>query len=167
MAQITFKGNPIHTAGSLPKVGERAPEFTLTRDDLSDTSLKDFKGKRIVLNIFPSLDTPVCATSVRKFNEQASKLKNTAILCISRDLPFAQKRFCVSEGLNNVINASEYKNTSFSDAFKVTITDGPLAGLFSRAVVVVDEQGKVIHTEQVPEIAQEPDYAKALASLGA
>ncbi len=167
MAQITFKGNPIHTAGNLPKVGERAPDFTLTKDDLSDTSLKDYKGKRLILNIFPSLDTPVCATSVRKFNEQASKLKNTVILCISRDLPFAQKRFCVSEGLNNVINASEYKNTKFSDAYKVKIADGPLSGLFSRAVVAIDEQGKILYTEQVPEIAQEPDYAKALAALGA
>ncbi len=167
MAQITFKGNPIHTAGSLPKVGERAPDFALTKDDLSEASLKDFKGKRLVLNIFPSIDTPVCATSVRKFNEQASKLKNTAVICISKDLPFAQKRFCASEGLSNVINASEYKNTSFSDAYKIRITDGPLTGLFSRAVVVIDEQGKVIYTEQVPEIAQEPDYAKALGSLGA
>ncbi len=167
MAQITFKGNPIHSAGNLPKVGERAPDFSLTKDDLSDTSLKDFKGKRIVLNIFPSIDTPVCATSVRKFNEQASRLKNTAVLCISKDLPFAQKRFCASEGFSNVINASEYRSSSFSDAYKVKITDGPLAGLFSRAVVVIDEQGKVLYTEQVPEIAQEPDYAKALASLGA
>ena len=167
MAQITFKGNPIHSAGNLPKAGERAPDFSLTKDDLSDTSLKDYKGKRIVLNIFPSIDTPVCASSVRKFNEQASRLKNTAVLCISKDLPFAQKRFCASEGLSNVINASEYKNNTFSDAYKVKITDGPLAGLFSRAVVVIDEQGKVLYTEQVPEIAQEPDYAKALASLGA
>jgi len=167
MAQITFKGNPIHTAGNLPKAGENAPDFTLTKDDLSDTSLQDFRGKRVVLNIFPSIDTPVCATSVRKFNEQASKLKNTAVLCISKDLPFAQKRFCASEGLSNVINASEYKNTGFSDAYKVKIVDGPLAGLFSRAIVVIDAQGKVIHAEQVPEIAQEPDYAKALSVLEA
>jgi len=157
MAQITFKGNPIHTAGNLPKAGENAPDFTLTKDDLSDTSLQDFRGKRVVLNIFPSIDTPVCATSVRKFNEQASKLKNTAVLCISKDLPFAQKRFCASEG----------KNTGFSDAYKVKIVDGPLAGLFSRAIVVIDAQGKVIHAEQVPEIAQEPDYAKALSVLEA
>jgi thioredoxin-dependent peroxiredoxin len=166
MAQITFKGNPIHTAGNLPKVGDHAPDFTVTKDNLSDTSLKDFQGKRLVLNIFPSIDTPVCATSVRKFNEQAAKLKNTTVLCVSRDLPFAQKRFCASEGLNNVINASEYKNTSFSDAYKVKMVDGPLAGLLSRAVVVIDEHGKVIHSEQVPEIAQEPDYAKALSVLG-
>ncbi len=167
MAQITFKGNPIHTAGSLPKAGDRAPDFTLTRDDLSDASLKDFKGKRLVLNIFPSIDTPVCATSVRKFNEQAGKLKNTAVLCISKDLPFAQKRFCAAEGLSSVITVSEYKNTAFSDAYRVKIVDGPLAGLFSRCVVVVDEQGKVKYAEQVPEIAQEPDYNKALAALGA
>ncbi len=167
MAQITFKGNPIHSAGSLPRVGERAPDFHVTKDDLADVSLKDFKGRRLVLNVFPSIDTPVCASSVRKFNEQASKLKNTAVLCISKDLPFAQKRFCAAEGLTNVITASEYKNNSFSDAYKVKIVDGPLAGLFSRAVVVIDDQGKVIYTEQVPEIAQEPDYGKALAALGA
>jgi thiol peroxidase len=148
-------------------VGEAAPDFKLTKDDLSDTSLKDFKGKRLVLNIFPSIDTPVCAASVRKFNEQAGKLKNAAVLCISKDLPFAQKRFCASEGLTNVINASEYKNTIFSDAYKVKMVEGPLAGLFSRAVVVIDEQGKVLHAEQVPEITQEPDYAKALSVLGA
>jgi thiol peroxidase len=167
MAQITFKGNALRTAGSLPKVGEAAPDFTLTKDDLSDTSLKDFKGKRLVLNIFPSIDTSICAASVRKFNEQAGKLKNAAVLCVSKDLPFAQKRFCASEGLTNVINASEYKNTAFSDAYKVKMVEGPLAGLFSRAVVVIDEQGKVLHAEQVPEIAQEPDYAKALSVLGA
>ncbi len=166
MAQITFKGNPIHTAGNLPGVGKPAPDFVLTKDDLSDTSLKDFQGKRLVLNIFPSIDTPVCATSVRKFNEQASKLSNTSVLCISKDLPFAQKRFCASEGLSNVINASEYKNAGFSDAYKVKIVDGPLAGLFSRAVIVINEHGKVLYVEQVPEIAQEPDYAKALSALG-
>lgn len=167
MAQITFKGNPIHTAGSLPRTGDRAPDFILTKEDLSDATLKEFKGRRVVLNIFPSIDTPVCATSVRRFNELAGKMKNTSVLCISRDLPFAQKRFCASEGLNNVINVSEYKNTGFSDAYKVRITDGPLAGLLSRAVIVLDENGKVIYSEQVPEIAQEPDYAKALSALGA
>ncbi len=165
MAQITFKGSPIHTAGSLPKVGGPAPEFKLTKSDLGDTSLKDYKGKRIVLNIFPSLDTPVCATSVRKFNQEASKLQNTVVLCISKDLPFAQKRFCAAEGLQNVVTLSEYKDSGFSDPYKIKITDGPLAGLFSRAIVVIDETGKVKYTEQVPEIAQEPDYAKALASL--
>ncbi len=164
MADITFKGNPIHTAGSLPKVGTAAPDFKVIKTDLSSMSLAEFKGKKVILNIFPSLDTPVCATSVRRFNAQADKISNTVVLCISRDLPFAQKRFCGAEGLNNVITGSEYQNNSFSDAYKVLITDGPLAGLFSRAVVVIDEAGKVVYTEQVPEIAQEPDYDKALAA---
>ena len=167
MAQITFKNSPVHTAGSLPKVGEKAPGFSVTKTDLSETTLADYRGKRLVLNIFPSIDTPVCAASVRKFNDQASKMKNTAVLCVSKDLPFAHKRFCAAEGLENVISASEFRNNSFSDAYHVKITDGPLAGLFSRAVVVIDESGKVIYTEQVPEITQEPDYAKALAALGA
>lgn len=165
MAKITFKGNAAHTAGTLPAAGSAAPDFKLTKSDLSDASLKDYLGKKVVLNIFPSLDTPVCAASVRRFNAEASKLDNTVVLCISRDLPFAQGRFCAAEGLNNVITASEYKDSSFSDAYGVRIQDGPLAGLFSRAVVVVDESGKVKYTEQVPEIAQEPDYARALAAL--
>ncbi len=166
MAQITFKGNPIHTSGSLPKVGSQAADFNLTRSDLSSIGLKEFRGKKVVLNIFPSLDTPVCAASVRRFNEEANRLKDTAILCISRDLPFAQSRFCAAEGLKNVITASEYKDSKFSDAYGVRIVDGPLAGLLSRAIVIVDPAGKVIYTEQVPEIAQEPDYAKALSALG-
>jgi len=165
MSQITFKGNAIHTAGSLPQVGKTAPDFRLTKADLSDASIKDYRGKRVVLNIFPSLDTPVCAASVRRFNQEASGLNNTLVLCVSRDLPFAQARFCVAEGLKNVVTVSEYKDSSFSDAYKVKIVDGPLAGLFSRAIVVIDETGKVIYTEQVPEIAQEPDYGKALAAL--
>ena len=165
MAKITFKGNAAHTAGTLPAVGSAAPDFKLTKSDLSDASLKDYRGKKVVLNIFPSLDTPVCAASVRRFNAEASKLDNTVVLCISRDLPFAQGRFCTAEGLNNVISASEYRDSSFSDAYGVRIQDGPLAGLLSRAVVVVDESGKVKYTEQVPEIVHEPDYAKALAAL--
>jgi len=165
MAKITFKGNAAHTAGTLPAVGSAAPDFKLTKSDLSDASLKDYLGKKVVLNIFPSLDTPVCAASVRRFNAEASKLDNTVVLCISRDLPFAQGRFCTAEGLNNVISASEYRDSSFSDAYGVRIQDGPLAGLLSRAVVVVDEGGKVKYTEQVPEIVHEPDYAKALAAL--
>jgi thiol peroxidase len=144
-----------------------APGFKVTKGDLSDVSIHDLKGKRVVLNIFPSIDTPVCATSVRRFNQEAAKLQNTVVLCVSKDLPFAQKRFCVAEGLENVVTASEYKNSSFSDAYKVKILDGPLAGLFSRAIVVVDSDGKVTYTEQVPEIAQEPNYQKALAALGA
>jgi thiol peroxidase len=165
MAEITFKGNPIHTAGSLPKLGSMAPDFTLVKTDLSLLSLGNFKGKRVVMNIFPSLDTPVCATSVRRFNAEADKLANTVVLCISRDLPFAQKRFCGAEGLNNVVTASEYQDSSFSNAYGVLIEDGPLAGLFSRAIVVVDGTGKVIYTEQVPEIGKEPDYEKALAAV--
>jgi thioredoxin-dependent peroxiredoxin len=165
MAEITFKGNPLHTAGSLPKTGAIAPDFTIVKTDLSQMSLSELKGKRVVLNIFPSLDTPVCATSVRRFNSEADKLKDTVVLCISRDLPFAQKRFCGAEGLNNVVTGSEYQDSSFSDAYGVRITDGPLAGLFSRAIVVVDEAGKVIYTEQVSEIAQEPNYEKALAAI--
>ncbi len=167
MSQITFKGNAIHTAGSLPQVGKAAPDFRLTKADLSDTSIKDFRGKKVVLNVFPSLDTPVCAASVRRFNQEASGLNNTVVLCVSRDLPFAQTRFCAAEGLKNVVTVSEYKDSSFSDAYKVKIVDGPLAGLFSRAIVVVDETGKVTYTEQVPEIAQEPDYGKALVALKA
>ena len=165
MAEITFKGNPVHTAGSLPKAGAIAPDFTVVKTDLSSMSLSEFKGKKVILNIFPSLDTPVCATSVRRFNSEADKLKNTVVLCISRDLPFAQKRFCGAEGLNNVITGSEYQDSSFSDAYKVCIVDGPLAGLLSRAIVIVDEGGRVAYTEQVPEIAQEPDYDKALAAV--
>jgi thiol peroxidase len=165
MAQITFKGAPINTAGTLPKVGSAAPDFKTIKADLSPVSLGDFKGKRIVFNIFPSIDTGICAASVRRFNAEASKLKNAVVLCVSRDLPFAQKRFCAAEGLDNVITASEYRDSNFSDAYGVRIVDGPLEGLMSRAVVIVDEKGMVIYTEQVPEIAQEPDYAKALSAL--
>jgi thiol peroxidase len=165
MAQVTFKGNPINTAGSLPRVGSAAPDFTVIKTDLSPISLGELKGKKTVLNIFPSIDTPVCANSVRRFNVEASKLANTVVLCISKDLPFAQKRFCAAEGLENVIPASEYRDSSFSSAYGVMLVDSPLQGLFSRAIVVVDEKGVVVYTEQVPEIAQEPDYEKALAAL--
>jgi thioredoxin-dependent peroxiredoxin len=165
MAQVTFKGNPVNTTGSLPQIGEPAPDFKIVKTDLSPLSLSEFKGKKAVLNIFPSIDTGVCATSVRKFNAEADKLNNTVVLCISRDLPFAQKRFCGAEGLNNVIMGSEYKDSSFSNAYGVRIADGPMTGLLSRAIVVVDEAGKVVYTEQVPDIAQEPDYAKALAAV--
>ncbi len=165
MAQIMFKNSPVHTAGTLPNVGANAPDFIVTKPDLSETTLKDYKGKKLVLNIFPSIDTPVCAASVRKFNAEASRMKNTVVLCVSKDLPFAHKRFCAAEGLENVVSASEFRNNSFSDAYHVKITDGPLAGLFSRAVVIINEAGKVVYTEQVPDIAQEPDYSKALAAL--
>ncbi len=164
MAEITLKGNPIHTSGDLPAVGSDAPDFQLVGGDLSPKSLGDFVGKRI-LNIFPSVDTPVCATSVRKFNEQAAGREGVHVLCISADLPFAQGRFCGAEGIEGVTNLSSFRGADFGSAYGVTITDGPLAGLLARAVVVVDENGKVTHAELVPEIAQEPDYAAALASV--
>ena len=165
MAEITLKGNPIHTAGNLPKVGSKAPDFKLTKTDLSIATLKDYKGKKVVLNIFPSLDTAVCATSVRTFNAQAEKLDNTVVLCASLDLPFAHNRFCSTEGLENVVSLSELSDRSFGKDYGVRIIDGPMAGLFSRAVVVIDEQGEVIYTEQVPEITQEPNYEAALNAL--
>ncbi|MBF0133646.1 MAG: thiol peroxidase [Magnetococcales bacterium] len=165
MAHIKLKGNPFNTCGTLPSVGAAAPDFQLTKTDLSDVSLKDFAGKKIVLNIFPSIDTPVCAASVRHFNEAVSKLSNTVVLCISLDLPFAHDRFCGAEGLKNVISVSELRKRGFGEAYGVRIIDGPLAGLFSRAIVIVNAAGKVSYTEQVPEITQEPDYAKALAAL--
>lgn len=165
MAKITLKGNPINTCGDLPAAGSPAPDFCLTKTDLSDVSLKDFAGKKLVLNIFPSLDTAVCATSVRKFNADAQKMENTAVLCISMDLPFAHSRFCVAEGLSNVVSLSELRKRDFGESYGARITDGPLAGLFSRAVVVVGEDGAVKYTEQVPEITQEPDYEAAINAL--
>jgi len=164
MAKITFKGTPIQTAGELPAKGSVAPEFTLVKQDLSETGLADYKGKRLVLNIFPSIDTGVCAMSVRKFNEKAAALKNTAVLCVSMDLPFAQSRFCGAEGIKNVVSVSAFRS-AFGEHYGVTIADGPLAGLLSRAVVVINESGKVVYTEQVPEIALEPNYDAALATL--
>jgi thioredoxin-dependent peroxiredoxin len=165
MAKITLAGNTINTIGDLPKTGSIAPDFILTKTDLSDASLKNYKGKRLVLNIFPSLDTDVCASSVRRFNTYANKVKNTLVLCISMDLPFAHKRFCTAEGLNNVISLSELRNRSFGETYGVRITDSPMAGLFSRAIVILDETGKVIYTEQVPEITIEPNYDAAMNAL--
>jgi thiol peroxidase len=165
VAQITLKGNPIRTCGDLPKVGTAAPTFTLVKTDLSETALKDFTGRRLVLNIFPSLDTPTCAASVRKFNALASGTPNTTVLCVSADLPFAAGRFCSTEGLANVVPASCFRSAEFGSAYGVAMVDGPLRGLMARAVVVVDEAGKVVYTELVPEIAREPDYDKALAAL--
>lgn len=165
MATVTLKGNPITTSGSLPAVGSKAPDFTLAKVDLSNVSLKDFAGKKLILNIFPSVDTPTCATSVRKFNVEAAKLADTVVLCVSRDLPFAHKRFCGAEGIDKVHGVSDFRDANFGKAYGLNITSGPIAGLFSRAVVVVDGAGKVVYTEQVPEIANEPDYAKALAAL--
>lgn len=165
MASITLGGNAIHTTGDLPKTGTKAIDFKLVKTDLSVVSLSDFAGSKLVLNIFPSVDTGTCAASVRKFNEKAAQLDNTKVLCISRDLPFAQKRFCGAEGLDNVINLSDFKDGSFGKAYGLEITDGPLAGLHSRVVVVIDENGNIIHTEQVAEIADEPNYEAALAVL--
>jgi thiol peroxidase len=165
MASITLGGNPIHTSGELPKVGTKLADFKLVKNDLSIASLGDFAGSKLVLNIFPSIDTGTCAASVRKFNESASKLENTKVLCISRDLPFAQKRFCGAEGLENVVNLSDFQEGSFGKTNGLEIVDGALAGLHSRSVIVVDENGTIIHTEQVPEIANEPNYEAALASL--
>ena len=165
MAKITFKGNPVATSGDLPKVGSPAPDFALTKTDLSTLTKKDLAGKNVVLNIFPSIDTGVCATSVRKFHEKAASLPNTVVLCVSKDLPFAMKRFCGAEGIEKVTTASWFRGPDFGRDFGVTMTDGPLAGLFARAVVVLDARGKVVHTELVPEIAQEPNYEKAIAAV--
>jgi thiol peroxidase len=165
MASITLGGNPINTSGELPKVGSKAPEFNLVKNDLSVASLNDFAGSKLVLNIFPSIDTGTCATSVRTFNAKASVLENTKVLCISRDLPFAQKRFCGAEGLENVVNLSDFKTGSFGKDYGLEIVDGPLAGLSSRVVIVLDENGIVKHAEQVAEIANEPNYEDALAAL--
>lgn len=165
MTTITLGGNPIHTSGVLPKVGAKAADFNLVNTDLGTSTLADFSGSRVVLNIFPSIDTGTCAASVRKFNEKASAMQNTKVLCISRDLPFAQKRFCGAEGLENVINLSDFKDGSFGKNYGLEITDGPLAGLHSRVVIVLDENGTILHTEQVGEIADEPNYEAALAVL--
>ena len=165
MAQITFKGNPINTSGNLPEVGTKAPDFNLTASDLSQKSLSDYQGKNVVLNIFPSVDTGVCAQSVRTFNEKVSAADNTVVLCVSKDLPFALSRFCAAEGLQNVETLSDFKSNEFSDAYGVKMTDGPLKGLLSRAVVVLNPEGNVIYNEQVPEIGQEPDYNNALNAL--
>ena len=164
MAQITFKGNSTTTSGDLPTVGSQPPGFNLTNGDLEDVSLDTYRGKKVVLNIFPSLDTSVCAASVRKFNEQASQLQNTVVLCISADLPFAQKRFCETEGLKNVEPLSTFRS-SFGDDYGVAVTEGTLAQLMSRAVVILDEEGQVIYTEQVSEIAEEPNYDAALEAV--
>ena len=165
MATVTLGGNPIHTNGELPKTGSKAPDFKLVNTDLSIASLADFAGSKVVLNIFPSIDTGTCATSVRTFNAKASTLANTKVLCISRDLPFAQKRFCGAEGLENVINLSDFNTGSFGKTYGLEITDSVLAGLHSRVVIVLDENGVVKYTEQVPEIADEPNYESAIAAL--
>lgn len=164
MATITLQGNPLETCGELPAVGSAAPAFTLTKTDLSDVTLQNFAGKTVILNIYPSVDTGVCAASTRKFNELASGKADVAVLCVSADLPFAHSRFCGAEGLDNVVSLSDFRNKDFGNAYGVTITTGVLAGLLSRAIVVIKD-GNVAYTEQVPEIAQEPDYDAALAAV--
>ncbi|WP_278694087.1 thiol peroxidase [Arachnia propionica] len=164
MTDITLDGTPVHTHGSLPTVGTKAPGFTLVGNDLSPIALADFAGSRLILNIFPSVDTGICATSVRTFNERAAGLENAKVLCISRDLPFAQARFCGAEGIENVTVASDFR-TTFGETYGVTMITGPLEGLLARAVIVLDEKGNVTHSQLVPEIKQEPDYEAALAAL--
>lgn len=165
MAEITFKGEKIHTLGNIPKKGQKAPDFKLTNSSLQEVGLENYKGKRLVLNIFPSIDTGTCAASVRRFNKEAAELENTVVLNISKDLPFAQKRFCAAEGIENVENLSQYKDQNFSKAYEVDMLEGALQGLMSRAVVVLNENGEVIHSEQVPEIIIEPDYDSSLNAL--
>ena len=165
MAKITLKGNPINTSGNLPAKGSNAPDFKLVKSDLGSLSLSELKGKKLILNIFPSLDTSVCATSVRKFNQLAAGKTNTVVLAISKDLPFAHQRFCSTEGITNVTTLSGFRDSAFGKAYGIDIIDGPLAGVYGRSIVVVDEKGKVTYTELVPEITQEPDYDKALAAL--
>lgn len=166
MATITLQGNEIHTGGEFPRVGSRAPDFTLTDRDLNDVSLSRWMGKKKVVSIFPSIDTPVCAISTRRFNDYARTHEDTVMLMVSADLPFAHKRFCGDEGLENVVTLSTMRSNDFARSYGVLITDGPLAGLTARAVVVLDENDTVVYAELVPEIAQEPDYEAALKALG-
>jgi thiol peroxidase len=165
MAKITLKGNPVNTSGNLPSKGTSAPEFTLVKSDLGSLSLSELKGTKVILNIFPSLDTSVCAASVRKFNQLAAGKSNVKVLAISKDLPFAHGRFCSTEGIANVVTLSGFRDAAFGKSYGVDITDGALAGLYARSVVVIDETGKVVYNQQVPEITQEPDYDSALAAL--
>jgi thiol peroxidase len=165
MAQITLRGNPIHTSGELPPAGAAAPDFTLVDKELKEVSLKDFAGKKVVLNIFPSIDTSVCSMSVRRFNAEIQKFAGAVVICASMDLPFAHARFCGAEGLEHVVSASAFRHRDFGERYGVRITDGPLKELLARAVVVIDGQGRVTYTQLVPEIGQEPDYQAALAAL--
>ncbi len=164
MTTIKLKGNEIHTVGTLPAVGTAVKDFTLTASDMSEKTLADFKGKQVIMNIFPSVNTGVCAASVRNFNKEAAGLNNTVVLCISKDLPYAQAQFCGAEGIENVTMLSDFRN-DFGNAYGVQMADGPMRGLLSRAVIVVNPEGKIIYEEQVPEIAQEPNYAAALATI--
>lgn len=165
MAKVTLKGNDTHTNGELPKAGTEAPDFTGVKNDLSELSLSDLKGKKVVINVFPSLDTSVCATSVRRFNKEAASHPDTVVLAVSKDLPFAQARFCTTEGIDRVIPLSMFRCDCFEDKYGMLLTDGPLKGLLARGVIVVDAAGKVIYTELVPEITTEPNYDAAIAAL--
>ena len=165
MATVTLKGIPLNTIGTLPKPGSKSPGFSLTKGDLSNIQLDDYKGSKVVLNIFPSVDTGTCAQSVRQFNKEAAQLENTKVLCVSKDLPFAQARFCGAEGLENVEMLSDFRDGNFGKAFGLEFVDGPLKSLHSRAVVVMDEEGKVVYTEQVAETVEEPNYKAALEVL--
>lgn len=165
MANITLGGNPIETSGNLPQIGELAKDFVLVKQDLSELSLGDLKGKKVILNIYPSVDTGTCAMSTRKFNAEASKLENTQVVCVSRDLPFAFKRFCGAEGIDQLITASDFKTGQFGKDYGLEMTSGALKGLHSRCIIVLDENSKVIYTEQVPEIANEPNYELAMAAI--
>ena len=165
MATVTLKGNPLSTNGNLPSIGQKAPEFSLKLNNLSTTSLQDYLGSNVILNIFPSIDTATCAASVRNFNLRASELNNTKVVCISRDLPFAQKRFCGAEGIENVITASDFATGAFGKSYGVELLDGPLESLHARAIVVIDPQGNVKYTELVPEIGNEPNYDAAIAAI--
>jgi thiol peroxidase len=165
MATVTGKGQPMHTLGTLPPQGSQAPDFEMTKTDFSTARLSDFRGKKVVMNIFPSIDSGTCATSVRKFNQEAARLDNTVVLCISRDLPYAHRRFCGAEGIENVVMLSDFRDGNFGSSYKVTFTDSPLKSLLSRSVVVLNENGKVMHTEQVADTGSEPNYKAALEAL--
>jgi thiol peroxidase len=165
MGTVSLRGNQVQTSGNLPSIGSKAPDFHLVKQDLSGISLADLAGKKVVINIFPSIDTATCATSVRKFNEKAAALEGVVVLCVSKDLPFAAKRFCAAEGLDNVVTGSAFRDTSFEDGYGVKLLDSPLKGLMARSVVVLDAAGVVVHTELVPEISSEPDYEAALSRI--
>ena len=165
MATVTLKGNKINTLGDLPSTGSQAPDFSLTKNDLSETTLNDYKGQKLILNIFPSIDTGTCAQSVRQFNQEAAELQNTKILCVSKDLPFAQARFCGAEGIDKVETLSDFRDGNFGKAYNLEFIDGPLKGLHSRAIVVVSETGGIVYSEQVPETVDEPNYKAALEAL--
>ena len=165
MATVTLKGNPCSTIGELPSVGQKAPNFSLKTVDLNETTLEDYKGSTLILNIYPSVDTGTCAASTRKFNELASQLENTKIICVSKDLPFAQKRFCGAEGIENVVMASDFATGNFGTNYGVTLVDGPLQALHARAIVVINPEGEVTYTQLIPEIVDEPNYDAALAAI--